>query len=108
MFGESTSLSDLKQRRQLLVVESELNRAQLGAEWLELKAGMHHWARQVRAVGSMAASAASIGTNVGGFFRGLFHHQQPPIPAPPSLFKTVLSGARAGLSIWNSVKGRFK
>lgn len=108
MSRKTTSLSELKTRRQLLIVESELNRAQMGTEWLAFREGVHHWSRQVRAVGSMATSAVSIGSNVGGFFRGLFHHEPRPAAHKPSVISTVFKGARAGFSIWNSIRQHLK
>jgi hypothetical protein len=108
MSRKTTDLTGLQTRKQLLVVESELNRVQLVAEWREMKVGIEHLAGQVMAVGSMAESAAKIGTSFAGFFRGFSTQKKNDDGKKPSWISTVFSGARAGISLWSALRSHLR
>jgi len=101
-------MTPLQTRKQLLVLESELNRAQFVAEWQEVKAGVEHLAGQVSAVGSLAESAARIGTSFAGFFRGFSHPQKNEDGKKSSWISTVFNGARAGISLWSTLRSHLR
>lgn len=106
MSGKTTELNR-QSRKQLLVVESELNRTQLAADWNAVKTGLEEVAQQVIGVASLAESAAKIGTSFAGFFRGFSGDKDKAEGKKRSWISTMFHGARAGFSLWSSVRSHF-
>ena len=99
MPGKETRMTSLESRKQLLILESELNRAQLLKDLDELKAETELMAEQVRSLSSLMSSATSV-------FGTIFKVQQAFAGTKekfPRLFG-ILKGARAGASLWSAVK----
>ena len=99
MFGKETRLSSLAARRQLLVLESELNRVLLMKELDEWKAEADRLAGQARVLGGIASS-------VGSAVEMLMKNQQlfsGTREKFPRLFG-FLRGARAGASLWSAIR----
>jgi hypothetical protein len=92
MFGKPTRLNALETRRQLLLVESELNRAQLLNEARDVKHAVHLIREQAHSMGTMAASAAKLATT---FFavRHLFSRRKKSADGK-SWVATLLKGAQ--------------
>ena len=106
MPGTNFHLTPLESRKQLLLVESELNRAQLLNELRDFKSEIHNLKDQVQAIGSIASSAAKLA----GTFSAIgnaFHHNGS-CEGKSSWISKLLNGARAGVSIWGALRAGLK
>ena len=107
MPGKSFQLTPLESRKQLLLVESELNRAQLLNELRDFKIEVQQLKEQMQAISSLASSASKLAgtcSAIGGFFtrRGESKTQKP------SWISTLLNGARTGASLWETFRSPRK
>jgi hypothetical protein len=102
MSGKTTGLTALETRKQLLLLESELNRAQLINEMRELKSGINHLKSQAQAVASIAESTiklASTFSSVGNvFFNGDKEDDKP------SLISRLFKGIKTGATLWSALR----
>jgi hypothetical protein len=103
---KTTGLTELETRKQLLLVESELNRAQLVNELREFKSGLHQLRNQVNAVGSIASSAAKL-TDTFSRIRNAFTHQNEGGNGK-SWLSTLLTGAQTAASVFGAFRSRSK
>lgn len=96
-------MNPLESRKQLLIAESEINRAGLLQEWLTVAERVHHLARRARSFSSLASSAASLVVGLATFRRG-----RPSVPAPPkpSSIDAVLRGVRLAASLGLAFRDR--
>jgi hypothetical protein len=106
MFGKEHRLSPLESQKQLLIAESELNRAQLSGEWQTMVQGacdLAHWAQGIAAWASAAALL------VAGL-RAWRSCPATPGTAKQSWFQKLLNGARLAAAIWGvwSTRGQRK
>ena len=99
MSSEKSELTSLEARKQLLLVESELNRAQLLNELRDFNNEVQHLKRQVGAIGSMAAVAANLTATFSAVGRA-FAHREEGKNGKPSWISTLFDGAKAGTSLW--------
>jgi hypothetical protein len=76
MHGKNFHLTPLESRKQLLLVESELNRAQLLNELSGLKSEIHNLKNQVQAIGSLASSATKLATTFSAIGSAFSHHDR--------------------------------
>jgi hypothetical protein len=106
MSGKTTGLTALETRKQLLLVESELNRAQLINEVRDLKNEFHRLKHQVEAVGSIAASAAKLAATFSSIGSAFSHNDKSEKKS--SWVSTLLSGARTGASLWLTLKSYLR
>jgi HPt (histidine-containing phosphotransfer) domain-containing protein len=95
-------MNSLKSRKQLLIAESELNRAQLVQEWQMMRAEVHSLTSQARTIGSIASAAATL---VAGL-SSLCHKKSPPAAEKPSWWKTLLKGAGLASSFWQAFRSQ--
>jgi hypothetical protein len=90
-------MSPLALRKQLLLAESELNRAQLLQEWQTMS-------QVVRSVTSRAKSLSSLALTAGTLMAGLTYFWRiksaPPDRRPP-WWQLLLKGVRLGASLWS-------
>jgi hypothetical protein len=107
MPGKNFHLTPLESRKQLLLVESELNRAQLVNELRDFKSEIHHLQDQVQAVGSLASSAAKLVTTFSAIGNA-FTHRDAGEKGKSSWISTLLNGARTGASIWGALRSHLK
>jgi hypothetical protein len=107
MPGKNFHLTPLESRKQMLLVESELNRAQLVNELRDLKNEIHRLENQVRAVGSLASSAAKLVSTFSAI-GSAFSHRDVGEKTKSSWISTLLSGARTGASIWGALRSHLK
>lgn len=107
MPGKKFNLTALESRKQLLLVESELNRAQLLNELRELKGEMHHLQEQVHAIGTIASSAAKLATTFSAISQA-FTHKDTAEKTKTSWVSKLFNGARAGATIWGAVRSHLK
>ncbi|MGD1087790.1 MAG: hypothetical protein ABR955_03565 [Verrucomicrobiota bacterium] len=95
MSGKTTGLTTLETRKQQLLVESELNRAQLLNELRELKSEVRHLKPQVQAIGSMASAAAKLA--------GTFSHRDKDDKGH-FWISTLLKGVQIGALFWRALR----
>lgn len=100
MFGKNSRMSPLQSRKQLLITESELNRAQLVQEWQTMSSEVHALAEQARTIRSIALSVATL---VAGL-ASLRQKKSAPAAEKPSWWQTILKGAGAVSSIWSEFR----
>jgi hypothetical protein len=107
MLGKKFHVTPLESRKQLLLVESELNRVQLVNELHDLKSELYQLNEQVHAIGSVASSAAKLATTFSAI-RSAFSHRKTAENGKSSWLSTLLSGARMGVSLWSAVRSNLK
>jgi hypothetical protein len=102
MFGKKSHVSPLESRKQLLLAESELNRAQLSEEWQTMTCGIRDFAHRAKALAAWASSAAVLVAGLAAFRR------RKPVPAgtKSSSFQSILNGARLVSTIWFAFRAR--
>lgn len=96
MFGKKSHVSPLGLRKQLLIAESELNRAQLSEEWQTMGRGVCDLAHQAKIMAAWASSAALLVAGVTVWRRDL----PAPGAAKSSWFQKILNAARVASTIW--------
>jgi hypothetical protein len=92
-------MKPLESRKQLLIAESELNRAQLVQEWRIMAGEARTLAHQAKTISSLASAAASL---VGGLMS--FRRKKPaPAAEKPPWWQTILKGAGLVTTLWQSL-----
>ena len=104
MFGKNSRMSPLQSRKQLLITESELNRAQLVQEWQTMADGVRSVADRARTISSIASTAASLIAGLAFFRRTRF----APGDERPSWWQTLLKGAPLAGLLWSKFRPRPK
>jgi hypothetical protein len=102
MLRKMPRVNPLQLRKDLLVAESELNRAQLIEEWQAMTAGVRTLGARVKYVGTLASAAGLLVAGVSAFRRG----RASPNGAKFSWLETALKGAQVAGSIWLACRGR--
>ena len=93
-------MNPLKSRKQLLIAESELNRAQLVQEWQVMKNEVQSLTDQARTISSIASAVASLVAGLASFRR----KTPPPAAEKPSWLQTILKGAGLFSAIWSKFR----
>jgi hypothetical protein len=93
-------MNQLAARKQLLIVESELNRAQLVQEWRMVKGEVHALAEQARTVRSMASAVATLVAGLSSCRR----KAATPAAEKPSWLQTILKGAGVIGTFWQTFR----
>jgi hypothetical protein len=101
MPGKKPRLTPLETRKQLLLVESELNRAQLLDEVRDFKNEIHRLMNQAHGIGFMASLAARLAATISAAGRAFSHHDEG---GKTSWISTLLNGARVGTSLWRLLR----
>ena len=96
MFGENPRMKALQARKQLLVLESELNRAQLVRDVADLTTGVRAITARARSLSSLASSAAMLISALAAFWR----RKSPEASAKPSRLQTILKVAGLVSTLW--------
>ena len=94
----------LDSRKQLLIVESELNRAQLVQEWQMVRAEAHALVEQAKTVRSIASAVATLVAGLSACRR----RAAAPAAEKPSWLKTILKGAGVVSTFWAEFRGHPK
>ena len=89
-------MNPLELRKELLIAESELNRAQLAGEMAALTAEVRTLTDRAKSFGSIASSAAVLVAALAAFKRG----KPVDADAKPSWLKTILKGAGLISTLW--------
>jgi hypothetical protein len=104
MFGKKPRLNPLELRKQLLIAESEINRAQLVQEWVAMTVGVRTLTDRVKSFGSIASAAALLVAGLAAFRRG----KRVDADVKPSWLQTALKGAQLAGSIWLALRARSR
>jgi hypothetical protein len=107
MPGKNLYLTPLESRKQLLLVESELNRAQLLNELRDLNHEIHQVKSQVQAAGALVSSAAKLATTFSAI-GSAFTHREAGEKGKSSWLSTLIQGARTGATIWGILRSQMK
>ena len=99
MSGKNPLMNPLKSRKQLLIAESELNRAQLVQELETIKDKVHSLASQARTISSLASAAATL---IAGFASFRRKKESAPAAEKPSWLQTIVKGAGLVSTIWTA------
>jgi len=102
MFGNNHRVNPLESRKQLLIAESELNRAQLAGDWAAITAGIRTVTDRARSFGSIASSAAVLAAGLAALRRG----KSVDINAKSSWLKTILKGASLVSTLWLALRAK--
>jgi hypothetical protein len=102
MFGKKTRVNPLESRKQLLIAESELNRAQLVQEWVVMTAGARTLTDRAKSFGSIASSAALLVAGLASFRRG----KSGDTGVKPSWLQTILKGAGLISTLWLAFRAK--
>jgi hypothetical protein len=93
-------MKPLESRKQLLVAESELNRAQLVQEWRIMAGEARTLAHQAKTISSLASAAAAM---VSGLL-SLRRKAAAPAAEKPQWWQSILKGAGLVSSLWQSFR----
>ncbi len=102
MSGKNPRMNPLNSRKQLLIAESELNRAQLFQEWRTMADEVRSLTSQARTIGSFASAAASVVAGLASFRR----KKPAPVEEKPSWWRTILKGAGLASSLWSEFRSQ--
>jgi hypothetical protein len=93
-------MNPLASRKQLLIAESELNRAQLVQEWQTMADEVHSLTSQVRTISSIASAAVSLVAGLASCRR----KASTPAAEKPSWLRTILKGAGLVSTFWQAFR----
>lgn len=100
MFGKNTRLNPLDLRKQMLIAESELNRAQLIEDWRRMAEEAHTLAAEASTIRSFAAATATLVAGAASFWQ----KKSPPPDSKPSWLQTILKSAGTISSLWSAFR----
>jgi hypothetical protein len=88
-------MNSLASRKQLLIAESDLNRAQLGEDWHMMVGEVHSLAQKAKTIGGYASAATVLASL-------LFLRTKKSAPTAPksSWWQTALKGTGVVSSLW--------
>jgi hypothetical protein len=96
MFETSSRLNPLESRKELLLAESELNRARMIEDVAALSADIHALADRAKSFDTIASSAAVLVSGLAAFQRG----KSADADAKPSWLRTIVKGAGLVSNLW--------
>jgi hypothetical protein len=102
MPGEKPNLTSLESRKQLLLLESELNRVQLLEDWHGLKGEVNRLKNKVSGIGSLASTAAGLFSLFSVFRRTLDERENQA--DRPSWISKLLNGIETGAALWSALR----
>ncbi len=90
----------LQLQKELLVAESEINRAQLIEEWQAMTGGVRTFRARLKSVSELASAVALLVTAVSAFRR----ERAAARSAKFSWFDMALKGAKVAVSLWTVLR----
>jgi hypothetical protein len=102
MSGEKPALTPLELRKQMLIAESEINRAQLCEECEAIAGGVRSFADRAKTISSYASVAAALVAGLTAFYRG----KSRPGEEKRSWVQTMLNGIQLASSVWLAFRAR--
>ena len=100
MSGKPSRLKALESRKQLLIAESELNRAQLAGDLATLTADIRALSGRAKSFGVIASAAAAVVAGLTTFRRG----QSRDAGAKPSWLQTMFKSVGAISTLWQAFR----
>lgn len=107
MSGTKAPLTPLESRKQLLLLESELNRVQLLAEVRGFKNELGRLQQQAQAISSLAVSVAKLAATSAAI-RGVLSRREEHGKARRSWLSSLFKGLRAGAALWAALRSDQK
>ena len=104
MPGTNIQLKPLAVRKQLLLVESEVNRAQLVNDCVAVRASFDNLSNKARTVIESFHSTMDVVHDRINSMRGAVSSFQK---SKSNLLSTLINGFRIGSSIWGAIRSRF-
>ena len=95
-------MNPLESRKQLLIAESELNRAQLAGDLAALTAGVRTLTDRAKSFSAIASSAAVLVAGLAAFRRG----KSADAEGKPPWLQTILKGAGLISTLWLAFRSR--
>ena len=92
----------LESRKQLLIAESELNRAHLVHELQTMAGDIHALARQAKTIGSIASAVAGLVSGLSS----LRQKKSTPEAEKPSWGQTIVKAAGMVSTFWSNFRSR--
>ena len=96
MSGKNPRMNTLATRKELLLAESELNRAQLAREMADFRAGIRTLTGRAQSFASIVSSVAVLVSALAALRRG----KPADAGAKPSWLQTILKGAGLISTLW--------
>ncbi len=96
-------MKPLESRKQMLIAESDLNRAQLAKEWQAMSGEVHALARKAKTIGGFASIATLVASLV-----LLRRKKSEPSGAKSSWWQAALKGTGVVASLWQMFRSRPK
>ena len=103
MPGEKTKLTSLETRKQLLLLESDLNRTQFMEAFQDWKDEFHRTREHLTQLGSMASLATKLAATI-STARRLF--SRPAAGGKKSWLSFLFDGMTAGTSLWYMLRSQ--
>jgi negative regulator of sigma E activity len=102
MLGKEPQLNPLESRKQLLIAESEINRAQLSEEFRAMTDSVCNFTDRVKSVGFFASATAAVMAGISAF-----GSQNSAATEPKrSWLQTSLKVAKVAGSVWLAFRAR--
>jgi hypothetical protein len=95
-------MNSLESRKQLLIAESELNRAQMAGDLAALTAGVRTLTDRAKSFSAIASSAAVLVTGLAALRRG----KSVDAEGKPSWLQTILKSAGLISTLWLAFRSR--
>jgi hypothetical protein len=102
MSGNNPRMRPLELRKQFLIAESELNRAQLADDWAVMSAGIRSFIGRTESFGSIVSGIALLVTGLAAIRRA----RSASADARPSWWRTILSVAGVISSAWMALRAK--
>jgi hypothetical protein len=101
MLGKSSRINPVAARKQILITESELNRARLVQDWQTLTGEAQALAAEARTIRSVVSAAASLVTGLATLRR------KRAAPAEkPAWWQTLLKSGQTISALWSEFRPR--
>ena len=104
MPGKNPRLNPLDSRKQLLLAESELNRARMVQDATALTAELRALSARAKSIGFITSSAAAVVSGLAAFQRG----SATDADARPSWLRTIVKGAGLVSNLWLAFRSRAR
>jgi negative regulator of sigma E activity len=93
-------MKQIESRKQLLIMESELNRAQLIQEWQTMADDVHALTRRAKTISAVASASAVLIAGLSFFGR----KKSGTAAEKPAWWQTLLKGAGVARSLWSEFR----
>jgi len=97
-------VTPLELQKQLLIAESEINRAQLLQECQTMADEVRFFANQAGTISSIVVAVVSLGAGLAAFGRA----RSAPVDNKPSWWQAILKAAQLAGAIWSQLRARPK